>query len=72
MTALIDALPAGVVDSTRVEAVTGTRVDTKLVPELVEFQPVGGPPPELVHARADRAGIDACADVTGSHESRSY
>src|SRR6188472_4499378 len=35
MLALVDALPAGVVDSARVQSVTVARVDTKLVPELV-------------------------------------
>ena len=50
MPALVDALSAGVVDSARVQAVTGARVGTELVPELVEFQSVGGPLPELLQA----------------------
>ena len=50
MPALVDALPAGVVDSARVQTVTGASVDTELVPELVEFQSVGRPQPELLHA----------------------
>src|SRR4030095_5478669 len=53
MPALVDALPAGVVGSARVQTVTGARVDTELVPELVDFQSVGGPPPELLHAGAE-------------------
>src|SRR5260370_4832853 len=39
------------IDFTGVQAIAGAGIGTKLVPELVEFKPVGNPPPTLVRAR---------------------
>ena len=53
MPARLDALRWGGIDFTRVQAIAGAGIGTKLIPELVEFKPVGDTLPELVHARAE-------------------
>src|SRR5438094_10186318 len=47
MPARLDALRWGGIDFTRVQAIAGTGIGTKLIPELVEFKPFGDTLPEL-------------------------